>query len=85
MRAIDDPFPIWHFFHAVDEDGTLVLQLLNHKAVVNDLLTYVDRRAESLECNTDDIYGSHHAGTEAARLKQQQRFFVLMYGHNLLF
>ena len=55
----------------VDEDGALGAQVFDHVAVVDDLVAHVDRRAVQLERALDDVDGAIDAGTEAARLRQQ--------------
>lgn len=55
----------------VDEHGALAAQILDHVAVVDDLVAHVDRRAMQLERALDDVDGAIHAGTEATRLRQQ--------------
>ena len=47
-------------------------QLLHHITVVDDLLADVDRRAERLQRNANDVDGAHHAGAKASRLQQKK-------------
>src|SRR5690606_10055542 len=54
----------------VDEDGSLGAQIFDHIAVVDDFVAYVDGRPVQLERAFDDIDGAVDAGTEAARLRQ---------------
>ena len=46
-------------------------QPLDHVAVVHDFVTHVDRRAEQLDRTLDDVDGAIDAGTEAARIGEQ--------------
>ena len=78
VGAVDHPFPIWDFFHAIDKNGALALQFLDHKAVVDNFLADVDGRAEGLQGDADNVNGPYHSRAEAAGLKQKQRLFVLI-------
>ena len=49
----------------------LALQALDHIAVVDDLVADIDRRADRLQRQLDDLDGAHHAGAEAARRAEQ--------------
>ena len=51
MSAVNNPFAVRHFVFAVDKDRALATQLLHHEAVMNDFLSYVDRRPKRLERN----------------------------------
>ena len=55
----------------LDEDRALRLQALDDVAVVDDLVAHIDRRAEPLERQLDDLDGAVDAGAEAARRAQQ--------------
>jgi len=83
VGAVDHPFPIWDFFHAIHENGAFALQFLNHEAVVHDLLAHVDGRPKGFEGDANNINRPHHARTETAGLEQKQRLFVRIWGHNL--
>ena len=68
MRTVDDPLAGGDFLHTIDENRPFGLEFLDHEAVVDDLLAHIDRWAESLQGNTNDIDGSHHPSTEPPRL-----------------
>src|ERR1700761_3638261 len=72
MSAVDKALAIGDFINFVDKNGALGLQLFHHIAVMNDLFTYIDRRAKRVQGNTDDIDGSYHSGAKTPGLKQQQ-------------
>ena len=69
VGAVDNPLTLGNFVHVVHENGALVLQFLDDEAVVDDLLAHVDRRAEGLQRDPDNINGPHHPGAESARLQ----------------
>ena len=71
VSAVNDALTLRNLRNAVHENGALLLELLNHKAVMDDLLTDVDRRPESFERDPDNIDGTHHSGAEPTRLQQQ--------------
>jgi hypothetical protein len=66
MGAVDYALPIRDLIDVVDEDSPLLLKLFDHKAVVDDLFTDIDRRAKSLEGDADDINGPDYTGAEAS-------------------
>ena len=55
---------------ALDEASALYLEALDDMAIVDDLVAHIDRRAISLERPFNDLDRAHHAGTEAAWLRQ---------------
>jgi hypothetical protein len=58
-------------FEFVDEDGALLLEIVDHEAVVHNLVTYVNRRAEELDSAFDDLDGAIHSGAESTRVGEQ--------------
>jgi len=74
VGAVDDALAGGDFVHGVDENGAFALELLYHEAVVDDLFTDIDGRAEGLKGDSNDIDGADHAGAEAAGLQQEQVF-----------
>ena len=60
-----------HVLELLDEDGALGLQLLDHEAVVDDLVADVNRRPILLQRPLDNLDSPFDAGTEAARVRQQ--------------
>src|ERR1700678_2681826 len=71
MRGVDNPRAFRHLVQFVDEDCALLCQVGHDVAVVHDLFAYVDGRAKGIECNLNDVDGSHNSGTEAARLEEK--------------
>ena len=57
MRAVDNTLALRNLADAVDENGALLLELFHHEAVVNDLLSDVDRRPERFQRDPDNIDG----------------------------
>lgn len=51
----------------LDEDRTLVAQSVHDEAVVNDLVTHIDRGAEALESQFHDLDGPVDTCAKAAR------------------
>jgi hypothetical protein len=73
VGAEDDDSPAWHVGKIVDEDRALVSQLRNDVAVVNNFLPNVNRRAKGLQRNSDHVNRADNAGTEAPRLRHEER------------
>ena len=73
MGAVDHAFAIGNFVFAIDKDRAFATQFVNDKAVVNDLLAHVDRRAEGFERDADHIDRAHHPSAETTGLQQKQR------------
>src|SRR5437764_902377 len=57
-----------HFVQFFDKAGALVLELVHHVLVVDDLVADIDGLAILIERLLHDIDGAHDPGTEAARL-----------------
>ena len=68
VGAVDGDPALRDLVELVDEDGTLGLQAVHDRPVVDDLLADVDRTAELLERELDDPDRAFNAGAEAARL-----------------
>ena len=60
-----------HLVELVDEHRAQVAQPVDDEAVVDDLVADIDRRAEPLERQLDDLDGAVDAGAEAARRRDQ--------------
>ena len=58
---------IWNLIELLDEYGAFLLEAFDDIAVVHDLVTHIDRRAEAFECLLDGLDGPHHPRAEAAR------------------
>ena len=71
MRGINHTRTLRHLIQFVDEDRAFSSKVVDDIAVMHDLLAHIDRRAEGLEGNLDDIDGSHHACAEAAGLEKK--------------
>jgi hypothetical protein len=71
MGAINDALAFGDLGYAVHENGALLLELLDHKPVVDNLLADIDGRAECFEGDPDDIDGTDYSGAESTGLQQQ--------------
>lgn len=74
MGAVNDPHPFGNVIYIVNEDGTFFSQLIDHEAVVHNLLANIDGGAESIEGNIHYVDGAHHAGTKTTRLEKEDPF-----------
>jgi hypothetical protein len=72
VSGVNDTFTLGDLIDAIHKDRTLGDQFFDHVAVVNDFLPDVDGRAEGLQCDTNDIYGTDHTGTEASRFEEEE-------------
>ena len=70
VGAVDEQRTLGNLGGILDEDGALGPQALDHVPVVDDLVAYVDRRAEAIERLLDDLERPVDTGTEAARAGQ---------------
>ena len=71
VRTEDHGIAGRHFLEFLDEDRALLLQILDHVLVVDDLVTNVDRRTVHRDCALDDLDRAIDARAETARLGQQ--------------
>ena len=71
MRGKDHRPVVRHFVELVDEHGAELLKPVDDKAVVDDLVADIDRRAEPLERELDDLDRPVDPGAEAARGRDQ--------------
>ena len=67
MGAVNHAFAIGNFIHVIYKDGALLLKLLDHKAVVDDLFADIDGRTKGFESDPDDVNGPNHASAKAPR------------------
>ena len=93
MGAIDNAAALGDFIDILDEDGAFFSQFVDHKPVVNDLLAHIDRRAEGLERDADNVNGADYARAESAGFEQENfalggiasrgigRVLIGVYGH----
>jgi hypothetical protein len=65
-----------NLFEFVDEDRSLVAQVVHHELVVHDLVAHVDRRAIALQGALDDLDRALDAGAEATRIGEQDLLVV---------
>ena len=70
MGGKDDGRPVGHFAELIDEHRAAGAQPFDHEAVVHHFMTHIDGRTECIERPFDDIDGPLDAGTEAARIGQ---------------
>ncbi len=68
MSAVDNALAIRNLVLAIDEDGALAAEFVDHKAVVNDFLPNINGRTERFEGDADNIDGTDHSGAEPSRL-----------------
>ncbi len=68
MGAEHDRASVWNLIQLVDENRTHSAQPIDDIAVVDDLVAHVDRCAEALERELDDLDRAVHAGAESARI-----------------
>ena len=73
MSAVDDTLTVRDLFHAVHENSALALEFIHHIAVVDDLFTDVNRRAEGLKGYTNNVNSSNHTGAEPSGFEQDKR------------
>ena len=69
MCAVDHTLARRNFLNAVHEDRALFLQLLDYEAVMDDFLADINRRAECLQRDANDVDRPHHPRAEASRLQ----------------
>ena len=67
----DDDAVIRHLVQLFDENGTRLLELVHHVAVVHHLVTDIDGGTELLQRALDDADGPVDTGTEATGVSQQ--------------
>jgi len=67
VRRKDDHGAVRHVREVVREHRALPAQVLDHVAVVHDLVPHVDGRAVDLERHVDDVDGAVDAGAESTR------------------
>ena len=74
MCRVDDAGTFRHLIQLIHEDGTLLGQIVHDIAVMNDLFANVDRCAECLKRNANDIDCSHNSGAETAGFEKEDAF-----------
>ena len=70
MRAENRHGVLGNFRERLDEHRALCPQAVDDMFVVHDLVADIDRRAVFLQRALDDLDGAHDAGTETARLRE---------------
>ena len=71
MSGKHDRPVVRHLVELVDEHRAEVSQAVDDEAVVDDFVPHIDRRAEALERELDDLDRPVDAGAEAARRRDQ--------------
>src|SRR5690606_27542647 len=66
VGAEDHGGAVGHLVQLLDEDRPALLQVVDHVAVVHDLVAHVDRRAQGLDGTLDDLDPAVDAGAETA-------------------
>ena len=52
------------FLQTINKNNALLLEILNHGAIMNDFLADIDGMGKFLERDIDDIDRAHYTGTE---------------------
>ena len=68
VGAEDGVCAVGHLVELLDEDGALGLEIIDHMAVVDDLVTHIDRGLVLIERPLDDLDRPDDTGAEAAGL-----------------
>ena len=71
MGAENGPCARGDFVEFFYKDRAGIAQFIHHVLVVNDFFADVDRRAVEVERDLHHIDRSHHTGTKASRLEQE--------------
>ncbi len=71
MRGEDHGCPGRYLVELLDEDGATTGKISNDVAVVDDLLTHVDRRPVHLQCPLDNLDRPFDSGAERPGLGKQ--------------
>ncbi len=70
MRTEYDNALIRDLFKLVDEHRAAGTQIIDHKAIVHDLMAHINRRAKHFQGPVDDINCAIDARTEAPGIRQ---------------
>ena len=71
MRGIDHSRAFRHFVQFVNENSALLGKIVYNVTIMNDFLTYVDGRAESVQRDLHDIDGADYTRAKATRFQQK--------------
>jgi hypothetical protein len=71
VRAVHQVTSARHFVHVIDEHHAFVLESLYDVPIVNDLVKYIQRRAEHGDRPIQGIDCHVHAGAKASRADEQ--------------
>ncbi len=66
---------VGHLVELIDEDRAKAAQPIDDEAVVDDFVAHIDRRAEALERELDDLDRAVDAGAKAPRGRDQDTKF----------
>src|SRR5260364_169125 len=61
----------WDRLKRFHKNHALAAQLIDHHRVMDNLMPYIDRRAETRERALDNFNRAIHAGGKAARMREQ--------------
>ena len=67
MRGENDRPSVRHLVQLLDENRSQPAQPVDDEAVMDDFVAHIDRRAEALDRQLDDLDGAVDPGAEAAR------------------
>jgi hypothetical protein len=68
MRTENGDCPIWNFIKTLHEHCPLCCQLIDYKSIVDNLFPNINRAAQSLQCDRDNVDGTNYPGAETAWL-----------------
>ena len=76
VGGVNYTLTIRHVVDLVNKNGALFGQFVHNIAVVDDFAANVNRRAESLKRDLDDVDGTNNAGAKAARFEQKDPLLI---------
>src|SRR5690606_3662548 len=79
VRAEDHGGAVAHLVELLDEDRAALLEVVDHVAVVDDLVPHVDRRTQRLDRSLDDVGRAIVAGAEAAGVGEDDVHEIRFY------
>ena len=85
MRREHHRAVVGHLVELVDEHRAFGLEILDHIAVVHDLMADIDRPAIAFERAFHDLDGAIYTGAEAARAGEQDRERLFRRHHEISF
>ena len=62
---------VGYFIELIDKNSAPIPEVINDKAVVDNLMTHINRTPKHLKCAIDNINGAIDTGAEATWISQQ--------------